>query len=424
MRLTILHTNDIHGRQERIAQIATRVRQARAESPHSVLYLDGGDVEETTNELSNVTKGAAMHRLLGCASCDAATVGNACWLRYGAGVLADHARAAPYPLLLANFAPVAGPVPSALLGDVGVFGLTDPFRELREGIEWGFEPLDELEVARASSADLRRRGARLVVLLSHLGLEKPEGRWDDRRIAEQLQEDVDLIVGAHSHDLLPEGEWVGRVLITQAGAFGDHVGRIEVADGSITASVEEVADDVEPSPLVVEEAVRVEAEVEGLLDSEVGSLESPLDADWIADALRRRMGAEVGLFSEGLSRGVLPPGRVTRRALFKISETGANPAVTAMTGAQLADLIERAGDPAFVEERPRSHRGRSRGRLHVRGVIPAELDPARSYTVAGTDWELSPYGGYVRAEWGLRVRFDFPTIVREAIEEELTTAAR
>jgi len=397
MRLTILHTNDIHGHQERLAQIATLVEREKTSSPHEVLYLDAGDVEETTNPLSNVTKGAAMHRLLGRAGCDAATVGNACWLRYGAGVLADHARAAPYPLLLANFRPVSGPVPSALLGDVGVFGLTDPFREIFGDVDWGFEPLDELEVARAAAADLRRRGARLVVLLSHLGLEKPEGRWDDRRIAAELQEDVDLIIGAHSHDLLPEGEWVGRVLVTQAGAFGEHLGRIEIDDGSIAASVAPIGGDVEPSPLVEEEAARIEAEIEELLADELGSVEAELDAGWVADALRRRMGTEVGLFSEGLTTGVLPPGRVTRGALYGISETGANPAATTMTGAQLEEVIKRGNEPAFMAEMPRSLRGRTRGRLHVRGATPDEFISDRSYTVAGTDWELAPYGGYVLA---------------------------
>lgn len=424
MRLTILHTNDIHGRQARIAQIATLVHREKAASPHRVLYLDAGDVEETTNELSNITKGTAMHRLLGRASCDAATVGNSCWLRYGAGVLADHARAAPYPLLLANFAPVTGPVPSALLGDVGVVGLTDPFRELRDGIEWGFEPLDEPAVAREAAADLRRRGARLVVLLSHLGLEKPEALWDDRRIAVELQEDIDLVVGAHSHDLLSEGERVGRLLVAQAGAFGEHLGRIEIDGDSISASVDVIGDDVEHSPLVEEEAARIEAEVEELLDVELGTVETELDADWIAEALRRRMGAEIGLFSEGLTRGSIPPGPVARRALFAVSETGANPAVTTMTGEQLAEVIERGNDPVFIEDEPRSHRGRKRGRLHVRGIEPAELVRGRRYIVSGTDWELSPYGGYVRAEWGLQVRFDFPTIVREAIEDELTGRVR
>jgi len=77
VRLTILHTNDIHGRVDGLARIATLVERIRAETPHAVLFLDAGDVEETTNRLSNITKGAAMHRLLGAAGCDAATVGNA-----------------------------------------------------------------------------------------------------------------------------------------------------------------------------------------------------------------------------------------------------------------------------------------------------------------------------------------------------------
>jgi len=106
MRLTILHTNDIHGRQERIAQIATIVERERAAADHRLLYMDAGDVEETENRLSNITKGTAMHRLMNHTGCAVATVGNACWLRYGPAVLAEHARAARYPLLLANLQPV------------------------------------------------------------------------------------------------------------------------------------------------------------------------------------------------------------------------------------------------------------------------------------------------------------------------------
>ena len=50
---------------------------------------------------------------------------------------------------------------------------------------------------------------------------------------------------------------------------------------------------------------------------------------------------------------------------------------------------------------------------------PETIDPARDYVVAGTDWELEPHGGLVDPAWRLQVRYDFPTIVREAVEEAL-----
>jgi len=69
--LIILHTNDVHGRVGDLARIATMAQQIRAEHPETpVRCLDLGDVEEPSQRLSNVTKGAGMHRLLNAAGCD------------------------------------------------------------------------------------------------------------------------------------------------------------------------------------------------------------------------------------------------------------------------------------------------------------------------------------------------------------------
>lgn len=416
MRLTILHTNDIHGHQERIAQIATLVKREKKQAGHRVLYLDAGDVEESTNRLSNLTKGTAMHRLHSHTGCDAATVGNACWLRYGTGVLADHAAAASYPLLLANFAPVEGPVPSVLLGDVGVFGLTAPFQSMAPLLDWGFERLDILDTARACATDLRERGAELVILLSHLGLETPDEPWDDRRIAVELDGLVDVIIGAHTHDLLPQGERIGGVLIAQAGQYGEHIGRIEVDGSSNVASVEPVPAGTPADPAIAAEAARIDEEVAEFLAEPVGTLDRPLDAAHVAEILRVRMNADVGVFVEGLALGELPAGPVRRADLYAVSETGANPGAVRMSGEQLLDLIARGNDPVLQAETPHSLRGRRRGKLHVAG---GPIEPGREYLVAGTDYELEPYGGYARAEWGLTPSSDYPVIVREAIEEHL-----
>jgi len=416
VRLTILHTNDIHGRQDAIARIATIVKREKAAATHQVLYLDAGDVEEPANRLSNLTKGAAMHRLLSLAGCDAATVGNACWFRYGAGILAEHARASTYPQLLANFGGVDGPVPSVLLGDVGVLGLTAPFEDHAADVDWGFERLDILEAARTAARDLRARGAELVVLLSHLGLDVPAEPWDDRRLAPELQGEVDVIVGAHTHDLLPDGERIGSVLIAQAGEFGEHIGRIEIDGDTIVATVERAPEGTIPDPAIAAELHAIEAEVDERMSERIGRIDAPLDAPAVAEILRRRMGADVGLYPDSMVLAVLPPGEVTRGALWEASESAANPGVTTMTGEQLLDLLERGNALAFQAESPRALRGRLRGRIHAAG---AEIEAGRSYRVAATDWELEHYGGYALAEWGLQVRYDFPIIVREAIEEHL-----
>lgn len=416
MRLTILHTNDIHGRQERIAQIATIVAREKARTDHAVLYLDAGDVEETTNRLSNLTKGAAMHRLLSTAGCDAAAVGNACWLRYGPATLTDHARVSTYPQLLANFTGIEGPVPSVAFGELGIVGVTDPFDRMADDLDWGFGRIQVLEAATAAARDLRAQGAKLVVLLSHLGYDHEFPPWDDRRIAPELQDDFDLIIGAHTHHLLPNGEWIGRILVTQAGCYGDHIGRIEIDGDRIVASVEPVPDGTELHPGVLAEAGVIESEIEAHLAEQLGSIDEPLDARAIAEILRVRSGADVGLFSEGQTLDVLPAGTVTRGALWHASESAANPGVARMTGEQVLDLLERGNHPDVQRETPRPLRGRPRGRLELAGPLP---EAGQEYVVASTDWELAPYGGYVPEEWRLPVAYEFPLIVREAIEEHL-----
>jgi hypothetical protein len=116
---------------------------------------------------------------------------------------------------------------------------------------------------------------------------------------------------------------------------------------------------------------------------------------------------------------VLPPGPVTRGALWEASETPANPGLTRMTGEQLIELLERANDPEFQRATPRPLRGRPYGRLELVGATP---EAGRDYLVASTDWELGIFSGYVPEDWHLEIEYEFPLIVREAIEEYLRGA--
>jgi 2',3'-cyclic-nucleotide 2'-phosphodiesterase (5'-nucleotidase family) len=422
VRVTILHTNDIHGRIDGLARIATLVERIRAETPHRVIYVDAGDVEESTTRLSNLTKGVAMHRLLSAAGCEVSVVGNAVWLRYGPQVIPDQARAAGYPLLLANLSPVDGVQPTALIDGVGFVGVTDPFHSFLDTGVYGIEVTDEVEAVRRGARELREQGAELVVCLSHLGYaNEEEGHPSvlDPELAEQVQGEVDLIIGAHTHHLLPEGHRVGSVTIAQAGSHAEHLGRVDVIDGELRVSMIEVGEDLPEHPMVLAAIAAAEADLDASLDEVIADLEQPLDAQWIAEMLRERMGAEVGIATSAVVLDEpLPPGPLRRRDLWEVCHSTANPAVVELTGAQLSHMIERGNDAQFRQTTDNPLRGKPRGPLHVAGDVSA-LEPDRAYRVAATDYELERYGRLVEDDWQLSIRYDFPTIIREAVEERL-----
>lgn len=421
MRVTLLHTNDIHGQVDGLARVATLVERIRDETSHRVIYVDAGDIEETTTRLSNLTKGVAMHRLLSAAGCEVAAVGNAVWIRYGPQVVADQARAASYPLLLANLAPVPGTQPTAMIDGVGFVGVTDPFHSFLGTGVYGIQATDEVDAVRRCARELRAQGAELVVCLSHLGYETEiESYWSplDPELAAQVQGDVDVIIGAHTHHLLPDGERVGSVTIAQAESHARYLGRIDVIDGEISVSVIEVTDDIPRHPRVLQAVADAEADLDASLDEVIAELEAPLDAQWITEMLHERMDAEIALgTSRVLIDAPLPAGPLRRGALWELCHSTANPAIAELTGAQLAQMLERGTDAEFQQSTTQALRGVPRGPLHTVGV--GELDPARTYRVAATDFELEPYGGLVDPSWQLEIRYDFPTIIREAVEERL-----
>ena len=445
-RILLLHTNDVHGRVERLARAATIIDGVRRENQDAaVVYVDAGDVEETTSRLSNLTKGAAMHRLLHAAGCRAAAVGNGAVLRYGVEVMPELAAAVPYPHLAANLFRdgrlVDGVEATTMLDAagvrIGVIGLTPTdWPDIYEGM-FGVTRPPEDEVVREHAPELRAEGSNSVVVLSHIGLER------DRALADAAGADVDLIVGAHSHDLLPKGERVGRVTIAQAGDFAEHVGVVElrVVDGRAAVGdvrVLEVTDEVPQHPRVLAEIEAIERELEEALGVVVGELADELElsdehecaaANFMADVVRERMSAEVGLITSATAfDATLRAGPLTRRELYEVCSSPGVCGVASLTGAQLRKLVVKGVDPEYAADVPRSFRGRRRGFMHVSGaeVRDGELyvggepiDAQRVYRVAASDWELDNYGGYADPEWNLDVEYDMPHIMREAVEFHL-----
>lgn len=442
--LELLHWNDLHGRFDALARLSARARAIRAEADHPVLLLDGGDVEDTGVRLSALTYGVAGWRLLGAAGVDAAVTGNGGLLRYGPSVLPRYAAALGAPpvvcdLETADGSTPEGAVPSRLLDAgglrVGVVGATDYYAQYDA---FGLRERGRVTAVRREAADLRARGADVVVLLSHAGIHH------DRGLSWALSGRVDVVVGGHTHDLLTAGDLSQGVPIAQAGCHGEHLGRIllevDPAGGVevVGMRLEHVPDDAPADPAVLAELAACERDLDTWLAEPVGVLPEPFSCRTTGDspvvrllatALLHHRPADVGVLIGGHCTAGLPAGTVTRHHVWSATSSPANLATGTLTGAELDVMLRRGLTEEYAASTPRVFRGRPRGLLHVVGarldrgrvlVGDRPLEHDRRYSVTGSDLELSPYGALVDHELpDLEVRTD--AILPELLESYLAT---
>ncbi len=225
-RVTILHTNDLHN--HLTEHQAVRLADLRRTAGNSALLLDAGDAVGSGNVTFRPGGEPILDRM-SAIGYDAMCVGNREFHFSEIGFRTKVARAA-FPVLCANVRPNGHnrPLPVhrsrlfVLDGGVrvGIFGVTVPMitpRMLARKVSaWVF---DEPIAAAKAMADELRNQCDLLICLSHCGLAQ------DRKIADRAPS-LDLLVGGHTHALLPEGERIGRTLVVQAGAFGKNLGTV------------------------------------------------------------------------------------------------------------------------------------------------------------------------------------------------------
>lgn len=235
--LTLLHTNDPHGRiylpEEAygLTRVATLVRQIRQEMPN-VLLLDAGDLIHGTPE-ERAFEGRPMIEAMNALQYDVATAGNH-EFDFGQRITRQALGKANFPVLSANILDEQTGKPWHSLKPyimreidgmrIAIFGLTTvdtvkiQFPRTLQGIRFA----DPIATAQELVPHLRaQERADLVVFLSHLGY------MPDRALAAAVP-GIDIILGGHSHNRIPEQKWVNGTLIMQTGYFCRALGRADV----------------------------------------------------------------------------------------------------------------------------------------------------------------------------------------------------
>ncbi len=264
LTLTILHINDTHSHWDpsRIkikvdgknstyvyaggyAKIANFVKEVRAKEKN-VLFLHGGDFLVGTIYFSQFD-GLGDIKILNEMGFDAAVLGNHEFDKGAEKLAKNIVDNAKFPLLSANIDFSGIPdlkekikpyIIKEIDGEkVGIIGLTTPDTEKisNPGNKVKFE--DYIAVAQKMVDELKEKGVNKIIVLSHLGYR------NDKILAEKV-EDIDIIVGGHSHTLLgsfgklhlfsqgPYPTVIGNngkpVLIVQAWEYGKVVGDLKV----------------------------------------------------------------------------------------------------------------------------------------------------------------------------------------------------
>lgn len=231
-KITILHTNDFHSHLENWSRLRRYVlaQQSLAQaSAGQALTFDLGDAMDRVHPLTEATNGQFNFELLNQLHYDAATIGNNEGIGNAKAQLLKLYQAANFPVVLGNLSdPTTGYLAAfakpwlIITTDqgthIGVLGLTAAFPATYQPLGW--EIKRATDVLPALLAELAPQ-VDFVVLLSHLGLPI------DRFLAKKFPQ-IAIIIGAHTHHLLPTGEQQGATLLAAAGKFGQYVGKISL----------------------------------------------------------------------------------------------------------------------------------------------------------------------------------------------------
>lgn len=420
-QITILHTNDLHSHFEnwpRIRRYLAATRATAEQAGGTVYTFDLGDHVDRAHPVSEATVGQQNVKLMNQVGYDAVTIGNnegLGFMRAQLDHLYDHAN---FPVVLGNLRTLQGALPhwavdhrlltTAAGARVLVLGLTAPYQLTYPLAGW--TPLAVMPTLSRLLAQYRQQ-ADCCVLLSHLGINV------DRQIAKRFPQ-VDVILGSHTHHLLPHGERVNHSLLAAAGKWGQYVGRVSLTLDPQHHIVAAAASVVETKTLPVEPADA--AEIQGLSDlgesilSEQRVAQVPVAMEANATghpqlvqeglhAIAEYAGTQAAVLNAGLFLRDLPAGVVTQQHLHQMLPHSMHVMTVTLDGYNLWRLVQEFESVRLFlrhfPQRGMGFRGKVFGELNYLGIAydaqthavtwrGEPVSPLKTYRVAMVDHYL------------------------------------
>ncbi|NBG89414.1 bifunctional metallophosphatase/5'-nucleotidase [Isachenkonia alkalipeptolytica] len=442
LELTILHTNDIHGRivEDRFdgmgfARIDALVREFR-EDRENVLLLDAGDTVHG-QPYATIPEGESIITIMNEIGYDYMVAGNHDF-NYGYQRLIELEEMADFPIFAGNVVYEATGEPIIEkeydvieYGDIqiGIFGLATPetlFKSHPAGTA-GLEFLNPVTYAQGMMDHFDDEyDLDFVISLAHLGIDEST-KYEERSSGVATEVDgIDLIVDGHSHSFLEGGRMYGDTMVVQVEDYGKHLGVVEVVfdgeDISITsgAVLKEEAmerfpdEDALPLWATISEIM---AEVDEQLSEVIGENKIYLNGEreyvragetnlgnLLTDAMRDASEADIAFSNGGGIRASIDVGDITKGDVASVLPFGNALVTLEITGQEMIDALEIGASDypepkgAFLQISGASYEIDTSAEYgeRIKNVMVDDepIDLEKSYLVATNDFVAAGGDGY------------------------------
>ena len=432
VKLTILHTNDHHGRfwtnrdgEYGLAARATLINEIREQVKKDggeILLLDAGDVNTGVPQ-SDLLDAEPDFRGMGALSYDAMAIGNHEFDNPLKVILKQQKEWAKFPFISANIYYKTGKrvFPSHITKEIGgkkvvIFGLTTedtPKKSSPENSE-GLKFRPAVEEAKELVPVLRPK-ADVLIALTHTGHYVDENHGPDApgdvTIARQAK-GIDLIVGGHTQKPLFKPDIQNGTIIVQAYEWGKYLGKIdlEILDGKvklieyklIPVNLKESKEKIPADPKMEALLKPFKDQGDKFLQLQIGTADNNFSGEreivrfketslgnLVAKSLKEKFKADVGLMNAGGIRDSLYEGKVTIESVMMVLPFAGEIVTANLKGEELKKYLEYV----VVNQLPGSGSfphisgvkivlNKGQGKIESLKVNGKEVDQSKSYKIA------------------------------------------
>jgi len=430
VNITILHTNDLHGRVEEgigFARLATWVQNFREENPHTLL-LDAGDTVHGL-PIATLFQGESIIRLMNAVGYDAMVAGNHDF-NYGWERLVALDQMANFPIMGANIINEAGetiltPYEIKEVGGVkiGIFSLSTPETALKTHPKnvAGLTFTDPVTVA-TEMVNLLEPQVDLIIALGHLGTDQESEPYTSIQVIQAVP-GIDLFVDGHCHTEFSSGMLINETLLVSTGEHGNNLGVVQlvVEEGGLVAAEASLINATEMS-VAEDEGVKamiaqLNQEVQTIGAEVIGNTSVHLEGardlvrtsetnlgNLVTDVFLDVTGADIALTNGGGIRDSIAAGAITKGDIIRVFPFGNSIEVKRVTGQDIKEALEH-GTRTYPEPSGAFPQvagltfvidvSRPEGDRVVEVMVGSEpLDLEKEYTLATNDFVAAGGDGY------------------------------